>query len=53
MKRNTYCEHITRVHDKKEPYKCIKCGEKFFNNLTFNRHKQSKHPGETFPKKKW
>ena len=53
VKRNTYREHIARVHDKKEPYQCIKCGEKFFNNSTFYRHKQSKHPGEIFPKKKW
>ena len=53
MKRNTYHEHIMRVHLKEEPYECIKCGEKFWNNSTFYRHKSSKHPGETFPKKKW
>ena len=53
VKRNTYHEHITRVHLKEEPYECIKCGEKFWNNSTFYRHKSSKHPGETFPKKKW
>ena len=53
MKRNTYHEHIARVHLKEEPYECTKCGEKFWNNSTFYRHKSSKHPGETFPKKKW
>ena len=39
IKRDTYHEHITRVHLKEEPYKCIKCGEKFWNNSTFYRHK--------------
>ena len=53
VKRNTYREHITRVHLKEEPYECIKCGENFWNNSTFYRHKSSKHPRETFPKKKW
>ena len=46
VKRNTYHEHIAKVHDKKEPYECIKCAEKFWNNSTFYRHKSSKHPKE-------
>ena len=53
VKHNSLREHIARVHDRKHPYECTKCGDKFWSAPTFTRHKKTQHPGEMFPKKKW
>ena len=29
VKHNSLCEHVARVHDRKHPYECTRCGDKF------------------------
>ena len=53
VKYTSLREHIARVHNNVHPYECTKCAEKFWSNSTFTRHKQTQHPGDVFPKKKW
>ena len=51
--KQTLMEHIVRYHQNEKTYECPACEEKFWNSTAFTRHKNSKHPGETFAKKDW